>query len=70
MIAGKRVYVHVQIYLYLCVLSECISVYHSVFGAFTDQKEISYPLKLELQMVMSHHVDLGNKTRSSDSQCS
>lgn len=63
MVTGKRVYVRVQIYLYLCVLSECISVYHSVFGAFKGQKETSYPLKLELQMIMSHHVDLGNKTQ-------
>lgn len=44
----------------MCVLPVCMSVYVICSSTCTGQKMASYPVGLELQMVMSHDVDTGN----------
>ena len=42
--------------MYVCVPSVC--------SGHREQKKVLDPSELELQMVVSHHVDAGNRTRS------
>jgi hypothetical protein len=46
----------------MCILSSCMSMHH-VYSAHGGQKRMSYPLGLELQMAVSHHVGSGNWTQ-------
>jgi hypothetical protein len=50
------------------ILSECISVYHSMPGAHGGQKRPLDPLELEAQMVVSYHVGVGNQSHLSRTQ--
>lgn len=45
----------------LCVCVGICLMYTCVLGAV---REVSYPPGLEWQVVVSHHVDAGNRTRS------
>lgn len=47
----------------MCVLPTCMSyVPHVYLCTGRDQKRASDPLKLELQMVVSHHTGAGNRS--------
>lgn len=56
-------------YLFLLCMYECFAcIYECVLYAvhaipWKGQKRVSDPLKFELQMVVSHHINVGNWTR-------
>lgn len=51
-----------KFYYFMCmnVLSACMYAYHVCAWSCGDQKGASDPLRLELEIIMSHHVGTGN----------
>lgn len=48
--------------MYMNVLSACIHVHYMCEVTYVDQKRASDSLELELEIVVSSHVDAGNET--------
>lgn len=63
------VFIHfIYFYYFTCVgvWPACMSVYHVECGAHGIENRASDPLKLEVQMTVSHSVSLGIKSRYSE----
>ena len=46
--------------MYMSVLPPCMYVYICIYSAYRGQEGAVYPLELELEMVVSHNVDVMN----------